>query len=99
MGVSLLEAFAWVGLAVLALTVLPALYRVVRGPDEADRAVGADHVFFVLVGSLVLLSLVWDRDLLIDLVVVVTVIGFISALVLGRYLGATRAEREDGGDR
>lgn len=77
-------------LAVLVLTVVPALFRAAYGPHEADRAIGADHVFFVLVGSLALLGLVWDRRLLMDLVVVVTLIGFISALILGRYLGRTR---------
>ncbi|GAB3850061.1 monovalent cation/H+ antiporter complex subunit F [Nesterenkonia populi] len=80
----------WACLGLLVLTVLPAVLRAALGPHEADRAIGADHVFFVLVASLALLSLLWERSLLIDLVIVVTLIGFISALIFGRYLGRTR---------
>lgn len=80
----------WLALAVLVLTVVPAILRVAVGPAEADRAIGADHVFFVLVASLAMLGLLWPRHLLMDLAVVVTLIGFLSALILGRYLGRTR---------
>lgn len=80
----------WVALGLLVATVLPAILRTARGPEEADRAIGADHVFFVLVASLALLGLLWQRPLLLDLVVVVTLIGFISALILGRYLGRSQ---------
>lgn len=80
----------WLLLGILVVTVVPAMYRVARGPAEADRAIGADHVFFVLVASIAMLGLIWQRHLLIDLVVVVTLIGFLSALILARYLGRSR---------
>lgn len=80
----------WAYLGLLVVTVVPAVLRAALGPHEADRAIGADHVFFVLVASLALLGLLWERHLLMDLVVVVTLIGFISALIFGRYLGRTR---------
>ena len=41
--------------------------------------------------DLAMLGLLWERHLLLDLVVVVTLIGFISALILGRYLGRSRS--------
>lgn len=74
-------------LIVLAVTLLPAIWRVALGPADADRAVGADHVFFVLVASIAVLGLAWDRQLLYDLVLVGTLVGFISALILARFLG------------
>ncbi len=81
----------WAALGLLVATVLPAVLRTARGPQDADRAIGADHVFFVLVASLAMLGLLWERHLLLDLIVVVTLIGFISALILGRYLGRSRS--------
>ena len=45
-----------------------------------------------------MLGLLWERDLLLDLVVVVTLIGFISALILGRYLGRSRPSGAEGGE-
>ncbi|GAA1163092.1 monovalent cation/H+ antiporter complex subunit F [Nesterenkonia sandarakina] len=77
-------------LVILALTLLPAMWRVALGPADADRAVGADHVFFVLVASIAILGLAWERDLLFDLVLVGTLVGFISALILARFLGRRR---------
>lgn len=88
----------WAALGLLVATVLPAILRAARGPHEADRAIGADHVFYVLVASLAMLGLLWERDLLLDLVVVVTLIGFISALILGRYLGRSRPSGAEGGE-
>ena len=75
-------------LGLVVLTLLPALWRAARGPTAADRAVGADHAFFVLVASVALLGLLWDRSLLYDLVLVATLSGFLSALLLGRFLGS-----------
>nr|WP_246310701.1 monovalent cation/H+ antiporter complex subunit F [Nesterenkonia sandarakina] len=66
------------------------MWRVALGPADADRAVGADHVFFVLVASIAILGLAWERDLLFDLVLVGTLVGFISALILARFLGRRR---------
>lgn len=90
----------WAALALLVATVVPAVFRAARGPSEADRAIGADHIFFVLVASLAMLGLLWQRHLLMDLIVVVTLIGFISALILGRYLGRSRPSdaAPEGGD-
>lgn len=88
----------WAALGLLVATVLPAILRAARGPHEADRAIGADHVFYVLVASLAMMGLLWERDLLLDLVVVATLIGFISALILGRYLGRSRPSGAEGGE-
>src|SRR5699024_5128677 len=80
-----------IALLIIAATMLPALWRVVAGPRDADRAVAADHVFYVLVATVALLALRTDRAMLLDLVVVCTLIGFISAVVLARYVGRQRS--------
>lgn len=82
-------------LLTLAATIVPAVWRVACGPSDADRAIGADHVFFVLVGSVALLALGWGRTLLLDLVLVATLTGFLSALLLGRYLGTPKEASTD----
>lgn len=78
-------------LLVLVATLLPAIWRVVAGPSEADRAIAADHAFYVLIGAIALLSVRTGRPMLLDLVVVGTLIGFISAVVLARFVGSSRS--------
>lgn len=78
-------------LILLAVTLLPAIWRVATGPTDPDRAIAADHAFYVLVGSMALLALRLDRLMLLDLVVVGTLVGFISAVVLARFVGRRRS--------
>lgn len=76
-----------VALVVLLLALLPAVWRGATGADEAGRAVAADHVFFVFVAATALFSLRVDRPALLDLVVIGTLVGFLSAVTLARYVG------------
>ncbi|EYR63633.1 pesticidal protein Cry26Aa [Actinotalea ferrariae CF5-4] len=77
-------------LVVLALTLLPAAWRGATGPTEADRAIGADHAFFVFVAVVALLALRTDRYEILDVVVVATLVGFLSAVTLARYISRSR---------
>ena len=86
LGVAVLD----VVLVVLAVSLLPAVWRIARGPAEVDRAVAADHVFFVFVASTAVLALRFERWGLLDLVVVGTLIGFISAVTLARLVGRSQ---------
>ncbi len=77
-------------LVLLAVTLLPALWRAAKGPSEVDRAIGADHVFFVFVAVLALLAVRIDRFELLDVVLVATLVGFVSAVTLARYVSRSR---------
>jgi multicomponent Na+:H+ antiporter subunit F len=77
-------------LVVLALTLLPAAWRGATGPTEADRAIGADHAFFVFVAVVALLALRTNRYEMLDVVVVATLVGFLSAVTLARYISRSR---------
>ncbi len=57
-------------LVLLALSLLPAVGRMVVGPTAADRAMAADHAFFVLVAVLALLAVRLPTPGLLDVVVV-----------------------------
>lgn len=79
-----------IALVALAVTTLPAMWRVATGPSDADRAIGADHVFFVFVAAVALLALRTQRYELFDVVVVATVVGFLSAVMLALYISRGR---------
>lgn len=78
-------------LVLLAVALLPAVYRLVVGPTAADRAMAADHGFFVLVAVLALLAVRLPTPALLDVVVVATLVGFLATVTLARLVDRGRA--------
>lgn len=80
-----------IALTLVALSMLAAAYRVVRGPRDADRAVASDLLFFGFIGLIVLIGVRVASSVVFDLALVATVIGFLATLSLARLL--TRGKR------
>lgn len=78
-------------LGVLALCLLPAVWRMVVGPSPVDRAMAADHVFFVFVAALALLAVRLPLPPLLDVVVVATLVGFLATVTLARLVDRGRS--------
>lgn len=72
------------GLLVLAIVIAGSRLR--RGRSAGDRAVAADLVFFGFVGVVAVLGLMLGVSAVFDLILVATLLGFLSALSLARLL-------------
>lgn len=70
----------------VAAVLLVAVFRIVRGPTGADRAVAADLLTFSVVGVLVLVGARLGRMATFDLVLIATLVTFLSAVSLARGL-------------
>ncbi|MDP9820965.1 monovalent cation/H+ antiporter complex subunit F [Nocardioides massiliensis] len=70
----------------VGITILIAGYRIVRGPSDADRAVGADLLAFSIIAMIALVGVRAGSGGVFDLVLVGTVVAFLSALGLARLL-------------
>lgn len=79
------------GIGMLILSSLVATWRMLTGPTEADRAVAGDLVMFGVAGMIALFGVRLGGTFTFDLVLVASVIGFLSAISLGRAL--TRGQR------
>ncbi|HSK54365.1 MAG TPA: monovalent cation/H+ antiporter complex subunit F [Jiangellales bacterium] len=75
-----------VALGLLAVGVLSAIVRMVKGPDAADRAVAADLVFFAFVAAVALLAVRLEEQALLDIAVVATLVGFLATVALARLV-------------
>lgn len=73
-------------LVVLACAFLVGVWRIVIGPTNADRALGADLCFFNLVGVVALLAVHTDTPAFVDVVLVATLVGFLAAVALARLV-------------
>lgn len=72
--------------AVVVLTMAGAIVRIARGPSDADRAAGADVVFFAFVALAALVGIRTSSAYAIDVVLVCTLVGFLAALSMARLV-------------
>ena len=77
-------------LVVLALALVVSTVRLVVGPTDADRALGVDFGFAVVIAAIALLAVRLDAPALLDLVLVATLVGFLSTVAFARLV-ATRS--------
>lgn len=73
-------------LVLLGVALLPGLWRMAAGPTEVDRALAADHVFFVFVAAVGLLAVRLATPALFDVVIVATLIGFLATVTFARLV-------------
>lgn len=76
-------------LALVVVSVLAAVWRTLRGPSAADRAVAAELVFVASVTATAILSVLLDFSLLLDLALVAVLVGFLTTIGLSHFVDRT----------
>lgn len=77
---------AGIGLGVVALAMLLAAWRIVRGPSAADRVLALDTLYVDVVAAVVLLGIARDTPLLFEAALVISLLGFVSTVALARFI-------------
>ncbi|HNT33720.1 MAG TPA: monovalent cation/H+ antiporter complex subunit F [bacterium] len=70
----------------LLLISLGSLYRVIFGPTPHDRLVGLNLLVALVTGVMVLLAVLYKRDIYLDVALVYTMLGFISVIAVTKHL-------------
>lgn len=78
-------------LVVLSLALLVAGWRIVVGPSDADRALGVDFSFPVVIAVIALLGVRLRAPVLLDLILVATLVGFLSTVAFAHLVAARRS--------
>jgi multicomponent Na+:H+ antiporter subunit F len=94
----MIEISLTVGSILLALAVLLALVRIARGPGVLNRVLAFDLVATAIVGLIVLLSLRWRSVFYLELILIFTMLGFLSSVAFVLYLHRTIRRRPDNAD-
>src|SRR5690625_5857096 len=76
----------YIGLTVLAACMIAVAYRILTAPTDADRAVSADLRMFSFTGMLAFIGVLLAGQFFFDLILVASVVGFVSAIFLARAL-------------
>jgi multicomponent Na+:H+ antiporter subunit F len=74
----------------LALAMTAATVRVVLGPSNADRALGVDFGFAVLIAAVAVLAVRLEQPALLDLVLAATLLGFLTTVALAALVDRSR---------
>ena len=71
---------------ILLLCIFFGLYRFLKGPTLSDRIVAFDVISILGVSLLVILSLYFEREIYLDIALVLGLIGFLGTTLFGRYI-------------
>lgn len=80
-----------IGIALVGIVICIVGYRMITGPDDANRAVASDLLFFAVIGMFAMIGVVRDTTHVFDFVLIATVVGFLASVSLARAL--TRGRR------
>jgi len=86
---------------ILMAAMLPGFYRLARGPSVVDRILAFDAVVLCAAGLIVVLSRWWQSELYLELILIVSSLGFFGTVALVYFLQRTlpeAGEPEDGGE-
>lgn len=73
-----------IALILLGLGMLLAAVRAFRGPHITDQALAADLIFFAMIGFIALIGLRTNIEALFDIILIATLLGFMSAISMAR---------------
>ncbi len=87
-----------IALVLVGIGLAGAAFRLVRGPEPADRVVALDLITVLLVAITSLIALRTENVLYLDPALALALVGFLATVALARYLEArTPRESGDGG--
>lgn len=73
-------------LAILGISALMAVYKLIRAGDTPTKVVVLDVITTVTTGVLVIFSVLFSTPFLLDIAVVYAVLSFAAVLLIARYL-------------
>ncbi|WP_428389980.1 monovalent cation/H+ antiporter complex subunit F [Mucisphaera sp.] len=85
----------WIGLVAMVAGIILCFYRLLAGPQLADRVLAADALALEVVGLVLILAILTRIDAFFDTALVVAIIGFASTVAFGQYIGARALQRTE----
>lgn len=78
--------FVWIFMLVLIMGICLAIARIFKGPTAFDRLVGFDCFIFLVMGIVCLESILLRSFHYIDVLLILSLLGFINTLAIAAYL-------------
>lgn len=71
---------------ILGISVLLAVYRLIKGPTRADRVLALDSIGITMMGITAVLSIRLSTQLFTDIILVLGVLTFLGTVSIAKYL-------------
>ncbi len=84
-----METALVIGNFAVFFTIVLGLYRMMRGPTIVDRILAFDTVAISLIALVVLMSIRWNTAVYLELVLIISLLGFVGTVALVFYLQRT----------
>jgi multicomponent Na+:H+ antiporter subunit F len=75
-----------ISLVFLTLSILVAIYRVIKGPSTADRVQSLDYIGINLIASIAIFSILLHTHAYFDLILLVGILSFVGTIAFSRYI-------------
>ncbi len=75
-----------ISLVFMVLSLIPCLYRVIKGPTIPDRVVAVDAMTTVIVVMLGVYSFLQNSVFFMDVALVLAIIAFVGTVTISKYL-------------
>lgn len=62
------------------------IYRVAKGPNDADRVVALKSIGLLVIVALVVFSVYSGRSIYLDVAIVLALLGFVGTLLISGYM-------------
>lgn len=77
-------------LVIMVFLLIPASWRMIKGPRIADRLLALDLITTLLVGTIVVLAYIEEQVILIDVAIAVAALAFIATISVSRFVSEGR---------
>ncbi|MEH7346164.1 Na(+)/H(+) antiporter subunit F1 [Bacillus sp. JJ1532] len=70
----------------LSLSILAALYRVIKGPSTPDRVMALDNIGVNLIASVACLSILLRTHAFFDIILLIGILSFVGTIAFARFI-------------
>lgn len=75
-----------IAMAMMSFAMLLNIYRILRGPDVADRIIGLDTLYINTIALLVLFGIQFKTDVYFEAALLIAMMGFVGTVALCKYV-------------
>ena len=83
-----------IGIVTMCVGIALCLWRIVRGPTLADRALAADTISIQLIGLVILLTVRVGSPFLVDGMLVLALLGFAGSIAAAQFIARPHVQRQ-----
>ncbi|WP_163654685.1 Na(+)/H(+) antiporter subunit F1 [Listeria sp. PSOL-1] len=75
-----------IGLLLYAISTFLYLYRILKGPTTSDKVIALDSTGMNLVAIVALLSILYDTDAYLDVILLIALLAFIGTVSFAKFV-------------